>query len=60
MEFTPQEVEAYFQWFIGIRLQRIAYLQAYLGVALDYSIDSLIDIWSWFLSIAEIEKLLRM
>ena len=45
---------------MGIRSQRIAYLQAYSGVILDYSIDSLTDIWAWFLKIAEIEKTPRI
>ena len=35
---------------------RIEYLRKYSGVDLDYSVNSLVDIWGWFLKIAETEK----
>lgn len=55
-KFTPKETEDYFKWYTSQLRTRIAYLQEYSGVDLNYSVNSLTDIWSWFLSVAEIEK----
>ncbi len=50
------DAEEYFQWYIDNIDDRIKYLKEYSSVELDYSVKSLIDIWSWFLKNAEIEK----
>lgn len=55
-EFTPREAEEFFKWYKSRLGTRIEYLRNYSGVDLNYSVDSLIDIWTWFLEIAEIEK----
>ena len=59
-EFDPDEAEAYFNWFMGQIEDRINYLQEYSKISLDYSVDSLVDIWRWFLKIAEIEQTPRI
>ena len=55
-DLTPQEAEEFFNWYIGKIPERVQYLSSYSGIALDYSVDSLVDIWAWFLGIVEIEK----
>ena len=55
-EFTPEEAESCFLWYKGQLKPRIDYLRNYSGVELDYSVNSLVKIWSWFLKIAVIEK----
>lgn len=54
--FTQKEAENYFTWYKSQLIPRIEYLQKYSGVDLNYSVDSLNNIWEWFLEIAEIEK----
>lgn len=54
--FSKHEAENYFRWYIGKLNERVVYLQEFSGVSLDYSVDSLNDIWAWFLKNAEIEK----
>lgn len=53
---NKNEAQAYFEWYIGKLEERIEYLQSVSGVTLDYSPESLIPIWGWFLKNAEIEK----
>ena len=55
-KFNSSEAESYFKWHMSQLDNRIKYLQDYAGIALNYSVDSLIDIWGWFLKNAEIEK----
>lgn len=55
-KFSPSEAETYFKWFLSQLDKRIEYLQDYSQITLNYSIDSLVDIWEWFLNIAEIER----
>lgn len=55
-EFNSSEAETYFKWHISQLCNRIKYLQEYSNIALNYSVDSLGDIWGWFLTVAEIEK----
>ena len=55
-EFTKEETEEYFKWFVNKIPERVQYLSAYSGVLLDFSVNSLVDIWAWFIKIAEIEK----
>ena len=54
-EFNSIEAEMYFKWFTGQLKDRIIYLQKFSNVSLDYSENSLIDIWNWFLKNAKIE-----
>lgn len=55
-KFTPKEAEDYFIWHKNQLKNRIEYLQNFSGVNLNYSINSLNDIWNWFLKNAKIEK----
>jgi len=55
-KLTKKQAEKYFIWYKSQLTPRVEYLQSYSGVVLDYSVDSLIDIWDWFLSIAETEE----
>lgn len=55
-EFNLSETETYFKWYISQICNRIKYLQNYSDITLNYSVDSLVDIWGWFLRTAEIEK----
>lgn len=55
-EFTLKETECYFQWHINHIDERVIYLSDFSGITLDYTVESLVDIWRWFLEIAEIEK----
>lgn len=54
--FSLNEAEDYFNWFISNLDKRAFYLEKYSNARLDYSVDSLIEIWSWFLKVADIEK----
>mgnify|MGYP004687103889 FL=1 len=54
--FTKKEAESYFEWYKNQLNPRIEYLRKYSGVDLGYSVNSLVDIWGWFLKIAETEK----
>ncbi len=55
-EFTVKEAENYFNWHMSNLNERALYLAKYSNVQLDYSVNSLINIWTWFLKVAEIEK----
>ena len=55
-KFTQKEAENYFIWHQNQLKPRIEYLQNYACVDLNYSVDSINNIWDWFLKIAEIEK----
>lgn len=55
-DFTEQETQEYFDWYISKIPERIQILAAYSGVILDYSPESLVDIWTWFIKNVEIEK----
>ena len=55
-KFTQKEAENYFIWHKSQLKPRIEYLQNYACVDLNYSVDSLNNIWDWFIKIAEIEK----
>ena len=50
------EAKEYFNWYIEHIPERVNYLQTYSKVELDYSMNSLIEIWKWFLKNASIEK----
>ena len=53
---SKKEAQTYFEWYIGKIDERIEYLQAVSHVTLDYSPESLIPIWGWFLRNAKFEK----
>lgn len=55
-EFSKEEAQNYFDWYIGKIPERINYLRTYSGLQLDLSPESLITIWAWFLKNAKIEK----
>lgn len=62
-EFTSKMAKDYFDWYMEMIPSRIQYLsEVHLrhtknnGNKLDYSPESLIDLWDWFIDIAEIEK----
>jgi len=55
-EFTLNEAENYFNWHMSNLVERVLYLKKYSKVQLDYSVNSLIDIWAWFLKVAGAEK----
>ena len=54
-QFTPREAKEYFEWFMDIKGERIEYLKQFSRLKLNYSIESLVPLWSWFLRNAEIE-----
>lgn len=61
IEFSKTETIEYFNWFLAHIDERADYLRgkvsAELGVTidqLDFSLDSLILIWTWFLQVAEV------
>ena len=55
-KFNLSETETYFKWYMDQLCNRIKYLQDYSNTVLNFSVDSLVDIWGWFLKVAEIEK----
>lgn len=55
--FSPDEAEIFFRWHQDNISARIAYLTNITGCILDYSFDSLISLWSWFLKSAQVETI---
>lgn len=55
-QFTKKEVSEYFSWYKKQINKRIEYLQSVSNVNLNYSSESLVNIWEWFLKRAETEK----
>lgn len=55
-KLTPKQMDKFFHWYIEQIPQRVAYLENYSGVRLDYSLESLVPIWHWFLEHAKIEE----
>ena len=60
---THREAEAYFQWHLSHLDERIDYLSTtvsnFLGIPklkIDYSPNSLVLVWAWFLSVAKTER----
>ena len=63
IKLTPEEAKEYFDWFIMHVDERSEYLKQKVAENLrldtnkiDFSLDSLIYIWRWFLSVAELNK----
>ena len=63
VNLSKQESQEYFDWFISHIDQRSDYLRLQISKDLDvsietlnFSLDSLVPIWRWFLQIAEIAK----
>ena len=54
---TEKDAEEHFYWFLANVPLRIKYLNSFCAgsVKLDFSYESLIDLWKFFLSIAKIE-----
>lgn len=55
-KFSLEEAEAYFVWYLDKIDSRVKYLEKFSSVSLDYSVNSLNNLWGWFLKNAEIEK----
>lgn len=62
-ELSKEEAKAYFDWFIGHVDERSEYIRQKVSEglnvpinSLDFSLESLIYIWRWFLEIAELQK----
>lgn len=53
---SKSEAQKYFAWYISNLDERIRYLEAFSKVRLDYTPESLIPLWNWFLKNAKIEK----
>jgi len=56
---TEHDAESHFNWFLNNISSRIKYLQSFCpdNIKLDYSYESLIDLWAFFLNIARTEKI---
>lgn len=54
-QLTKTEAQEYFEWFTGKLVERTEYLRSYTKLLLDYSPESLVSLWAWFLRKAEIE-----
>lgn len=62
-EFTKKEADRYFDWFLSNVDERADYLVKKVSEGinipiekLNFTLESLIPIWKWFLSVAEIAK----
>jgi hypothetical protein len=62
-KLSKKETKAYFDWFISHIDERSEYIRQKVSKSLniaieslDYSIESLLPIWRWFLQIAEVNK----
>lgn len=62
-ELSHHETDTFFQWFLSHVEERINYLTAYISLKentseshASLSPDSLIPLWAWFISVAQIEK----
>lgn len=56
---TKKEAEEHFNWFLAEIPNRINYLESFCGnkVNLDFSYESLIDLWKFFLSVGRTEPI---
>lgn len=54
-QLSKTEAQAYFDWYMGILDERIRYLQRMSKIELDFSSDSFLSLWRWFLKNAEVE-----
>lgn len=55
-ELTSEEAEEYFCAFTGAIDSRVQYLEVTSELDLDYSADSLAEVWRWFLAVALTEE----
>jgi hypothetical protein len=55
-KLNATEAKDYFNWYISRIEERTQYLSDFSGIELNYSTNSLVVIWGWFLKNAEIEK----
>ena len=59
--FTAKEAKEYFEWFMGEREKRVHILSEYIKsegeeMEFDYTPESLIPLWTWFLEKIRFEK----
>lgn len=61
-EFTKKEARQYYEWFLSNVDERATYLRDFISEKqnierskLDFSPDSLVHVWKWFLSVASVE-----
>lgn len=62
--FTKKEAKIYFQWYTEQIEERIEYLGKYIhsqdpSIVLDFSVNSLITVWDWYVKQIEVEKYTR-
>ena len=57
-DLTPQEAKAYFEWYVSHVDERAEYVRQKVirklkirDEAMDYSMESMIPLWKWFLGI---------
>lgn len=62
-ELSHEETESFFHWYLSHIQERVGYLSSSVAKSrlgfrkeLDYSPDSLIVLWTWFLSVASVEN----
>lgn len=63
-EFTKKEASQYYEWFVSNVDERANYLRDFISEKqniepskLDFSPDSLILVWKWFLSVVSVERI---
>lgn len=54
-QLSKSEAREYFDWFTSKLCERVEYLRQYTNLNLDYSSESLVKLWAWFINRAEIE-----
>ena len=64
LSFTKREAEIYFNWYIEHIDERIEYLCEYVhsqgqSIELDFSVNSIIEIWDWYVKQIKIERYTR-
>lgn len=54
-QLSKREAQTYFDWYLSKQGERITYLKSASKLNLDYSVESLIPLWRWFLRQAKVE-----
>jgi hypothetical protein len=55
---SKKEALKYFNWYLAHQQERISYLSAFSGVVLDFSEQSLVNLWAWYLGVVRVEKVM--
>lgn len=55
-KLKPKEAQAYFDWHQSVLQERIGILSEASGVDLDYTPESLLPLWHWFLKVGQVER----